>query len=107
MLKLQHNLFLLRTIFLTLLLSVYASMSWAAKIYVNIGTTPTPSSYYYPSQVAWVPGHWYYGRWIPGHYVEYAPPSPGPGYIWYQGGWDNRGQWHRGYWKHRHHHHYR
>jgi len=101
--KLCSGLASLRIVLLTLILTMCMSSSWASKVYVSIGVG-APSSYY-PYQVAWVPGHWYHGRWIPGHYVEYAPPSPGAGYIWYQGGWDNRGQWNRGYWKHRHHHH--
>lgn len=60
-----------------------------------------PADYYYappPASVAWVPGHWNRGCWIPGHYIEYGAPAPvmpvmvpvapGPsfGFTWMGGG---------------------
>ena len=98
--KLYSKLLSLRIVLLTFILILCASTGWASRVYVSIGDGGSSSSYYRPNQVAWVAGHWYNGRWIPGHYVEYAPPSPGVGYIWYQGGWDNRGHWNHGSWKH-------
>ncbi len=84
--------------FITLLLSV--NPVEAARVAIGIGT-------YYGSSVVYIPGHWYRGYWIPGQYVEYAGPAPGPSYIWYEGGVGYNGYWRHGHWGHGggHHHH--
>lgn len=71
----------------------------ASRVYIGIGTSYGPN-------VVYVPGHWYYGYWVPGQYVEYAGYPPGDGYVWYQGGVGYRGHWQHGYWGHGHHHHH-
>jgi len=81
----------------TLVLAVNTSQ--AAQVYVGVGT-PYPYGTPYGPSVVYLPGHWYHGYWIPGQYVEYAGAPPGPGYVWYQGGFGWGGGWNHGHWGH-------
>lgn len=93
-----------------------------ASVFVRIGAGPGPGYYgpppvyygpapaYYPPvapSMAWVPGHWDRGFWVPGQYIEYAypvsmaAPAPYPNVVWVEGNWDHCRRWHHGYWGHR------
>ncbi len=61
---------------------------------------PAPVYYAPPANVTWIPDHWEYGYWVPGHYVTYRPaPVAAPGYVWVEGGWSRHHRWHQGYWR--------
>jgi hypothetical protein len=61
---------------------------------------PAPAYYPQPASVTWIPDHWEYGYWVPGHYVTYRPaPVAAPGYVWVEGRWGRHHRWHEGYWR--------
>lgn len=99
-----------------------------ARVVVGVGMNYGPGYYapqpcyygpppcYAPPQVAWVPGHWECGYWVPSHYIQYAAPAPayvqpayyGPSYGYsYTTSWGRRGGCHGGYHHHGHHGHCR
>ena len=79
-------------------------LSEAARVSISFGSSYGPNmAYSYGPNVVYIPGHWYYGYWVPGQYVEYASYPPALGYFWYEGGFDGGHHWHRGHWGHRHH----
>jgi hypothetical protein len=74
----------MKTRLLVLLLLAGSAMFAATHVVVGIG----------------IGGHGYYGPRAA--VVAYAPPCPGPGYVWVPGYWYGAGPrslWHAGYWR--------
>src|SRR5882762_2084828 len=96
----------LRTLFLTLLVSVVPSSSFAG-VFVSVTIAPPVLPVYVqpvcPGEgYLWTPGYWAYGEdagyfWVPGTWVL----APRPGVLWTPGYWgwgDGVYLWHAGYW---------
>ncbi len=87
--KTKHAYLTLCKVCIIATVTLFLTVGTASASYFSFGVGGGPyyDSYpgYYNSDVVYIPGHWEYGYWVPGHYVEqaYGPPvvsSPG---VWF------------------------